>query len=238
MTLSQNQHDSLERLRLAHPPVAVAFLAAPPEGLAHIDRPLPAGCSYWKEASDGRAFYTTAADHQNCAVGAFTHGVTLSPEKAAELNSLIGTMVELRYIRSDEVPSIPHRTSPMEVAAYAPLGSATFEPDVVVFRGNARQIMLMSEAARSAGVFDAGAAMGRPACAMLPQATGTAAGVASVACIGNRVYTGLGDDELYFAVPGKALTRVLEQLRDILDANRALETFHRQRAAALGSSEN
>jgi len=35
----------------------------------------------------------------------------------------------------------------------APLDQATFAPDVIVFRGNARQIMLVSEAARRAGTF-------------------------------------------------------------------------------------
>jgi len=32
-------------------------------------------------------------DHQNCPVGAFTHGVTLAPAKAQELQSLVGLMV-------------------------------------------------------------------------------------------------------------------------------------------------
>jgi uncharacterized protein (DUF169 family) len=59
------------------------------------------------------------------------------------------------------------------------------------------------------------------------------AGVASVACIGNRVYTGLDDNELYFAVPGAAIPAVLDELQTILHANEELEKFHRQRAAAL-----
>jgi uncharacterized protein (DUF169 family) len=211
----------------------VAFLPEAPAGLPHIGRALPAGCGYWKHASEGHAFYTTPADHENCAIGAFTHGVALSPKKATELESLVGTMIQLRYLRSDEVAGIPHRGTPMQIVAYAPVAQASFEPDAVIFRGNARQIMLMSEAARAAGIFESAAAMGRPACAMIPQATAAASGVASVGCIGNRVYTDLGDDELYFAVPGKALPRVLEQLDVILTANAALETFHRERAAAL-----
>jgi uncharacterized protein (DUF169 family) len=197
---------------------------------------MPAGCSYWKHASEGHAFYTTPEDHQNCAVGAFTHGVTLSPEKAQELEGLIGTMVQLQYLRSEEVPGIPHRESPMQIVAYAPLNKAPFEPEVVIFRGNARQIMLISEAARAAAVFESAAAMGRPACAMIPQAASAGAGVASVGCIGNRVYTELGDDELYFAVPGNALARVLEQIDVMLNANAALEAFHKERAAALAHS--
>jgi uncharacterized protein (DUF169 family) len=233
MAISQKLLNSVNRLNLSRSPVAVAFLATPPTGLPRIDRPQPAACGYWKHASEGHAFYTTPQDHENCAVGAFTHGVTLSAEKAKELESLVGTMVQLQYLRMDEVPGIPRRTTPMQIAAYAPLADASFDPDTVIFRGNARQVMLVSEAARAAGVFESAAAMGRPACAMIPQTSAAASGVASVGCIGNRVYTGLGDDELYFAVPGPALPRVLEQLEVMLDANAALEKFHKERAASL-----
>jgi uncharacterized protein (DUF169 family) len=96
MSLSATLLEPLTRLRLDRAPVAVAFVGAPPADLGHIDRPMPAGCSYWKYASEGHAFYTTPEDHQNCAVGAFTHGVTLSPEKGKELEGLIGTMVQLQ----------------------------------------------------------------------------------------------------------------------------------------------
>ena len=233
MPLSPQILRSVTRLNLVRPPVAVAFLSSPPADLQRIDRPMPAGCSYWKHASEGHAFYTMPEDHGNCAVGAFTHGVTLAPDKVRELESLVGTMVQLQYLRSEEVAGIPHRDAPMHIAAYAPLSQASFDPEVVVFRGNSRQIMLISEAARAAGIFESGAAMGRPACAVIPQALSSAAGVASVGCIGNRVYTELGDDELYFAVPGTALPRVLEQLDVMLTANAALEAFHRERAAAL-----
>lgn len=230
MTVSAALLAPLTRLQLNRAPVAVAFLDTAPAGLARIDRAMPAGCSYWKHASEGHAFYTTPEDHQNCAVGAFTHGVTLSPDKQKELEGLVGTMVQLHYLRSEEVAGIPHRGSPMQIAAYAPLTEAPFDPEVVLFRGNARQIMLISEAARAAAVFESAAAMGRPACAMIPQTASSGTAVASVGCIGNRVYTELGDDELYFAVPGNALSRVLEQLDIMVNANAALEAFHKERA--------
>jgi uncharacterized protein (DUF169 family) len=226
---------SLEPLRLANAPVAVAFLPAPPPGLARMSAPLAAGCSYWKEASEGRAFYTTGEHHQNCPVGAYTHGVTLSEEKGKELQSMLGTMVELRYLTSAEIPGIPHRSEPMQVTAYAPLANTTFTPDAVIFRGNVRQIMLLSEAARAAGALDTATAMGRPACAALPQAISSTGAVTSVGCIGNRVYTGLGDDEMYLVVPGPALDNTLEQLAVIMNANAELEKFHRGRLAAMST---
>jgi uncharacterized protein (DUF169 family) len=133
----------------------------------------------------------------------------------------------------EEVPLIPHRTDALRFAVYSPLAGATFDPDAVIFRGNVRQIMLLSEAARAAGVFDTAAVMGRPACAMLPHAVSAQAGVASVGCIGNRVYTGLGDDELYITIPGEAVGGVLERLETVLTANAALEEFHANRARQL-----
>jgi hypothetical protein len=60
-------------------------------------------------------------------VGAFTHGVAVSAEQAQELQSLVGTMIELKYLRSEEVPQIPHRSEAMQFAAYAPLGAAAFD---------------------------------------------------------------------------------------------------------------
>ena len=235
MAISPALVDSLAAVGLDKAPVAVAFLAQPPQGLPRLEHPEAASCSYWRTASEGRAFYTTAADHASCPIGAFTHGVALSPEAGRELETMLGSMIELKYIRSEEIPAFPHRTEPLQVAAYAPLDRATFEPDLVVFRGTVRQIMLLTEAARAAGAFDDGQVMGRPACAMLPRAIGAETGVASVGCIGNRVYTGLGDDEMYLTIPGAKVPAVLEQLQVTLEANRQLEQFHRQRAATLGA---
>jgi uncharacterized protein (DUF169 family) len=219
----------LDGLNLQWQPVAIAFLSAPPPGLPRVEHALPAGCAYWKHASEGHRFYTTAEDHYNCTVGAFTHGVRLPEARKQELESVIGTMINLEYLESDEVASIPHREQPMQVAAYAPLADATFAPDLVVFRGNARQLMLVSEAARSAGIFGGGDILGRPACAMLPQSINTGGAVASFGCIGNRVYTGLADDEFYVTVPGAAMAKMLERLAVVLNANLQLEAFHQAR---------
>jgi uncharacterized protein (DUF169 family) len=224
---------ALDDLKLTRPPVAIAFLSSPPEGLSRIDRAAAAGCGYWKHASDGHAFYTTADDHLNCPVGAYTHGVDMPPATASELQGLVGTMIQLQYLSADEVPQIPRRTEALQIAAYAPLPEASFTPDVVVFRGNAKQIMLLTEAARAAGAFAEGTAMGRPACSAVPQALAAGSSVASVGCIGNRVYTQLADDELYLMVPGAVVEQTLAQLGPINTANVELERFHQARAAAL-----
>jgi len=216
-------------LALESAPVGIAFRSAAPSGVGRVERPGPAGCAYWKLAADGGVFYTEAADHYNCPVGSYTHGVELPAARAAELQQVVGTMVGLQYIRMEEVATLPRRTEPFGVAVYAPLGEAPVDPDVIIVRGNARQIMLVAEAARAAGIGHDGAAMGRPACAMIPEAMRSARGNTSLGCIGNRVYTGLGDAELYFTIPGSRLGDVVDKLETIVHANRELEKYHEAR---------
>ena len=74
--------------------------------------------------------------------------------------------------------------------------------------------------------------MGRPTCAVLPEAINSARTAASFGCIGNRVYTGADDTEAYFAIPGAQLGAVEERLAIIVRANEELEKVHRSRAAA------
>lgn len=222
-----------ELLGLQTPPVAVTFAAAAPAGIARVSRPGPAGCAYWKQAAEGAVFYTEAADHFNCPVGAYTHGVELPPERAKELDGVVGTMVGLQYIRMEEVGALPRRKEPFRVAIYAPLAEAPAPPDVVLVRGRARQIMLVAEAARAAGLEGDRAAMGRPACAMIPAVLDGPRGLTSLGCIGNRVYTGMGDDELYFTIPGGKVGLVVERLEAVLHANRELEKYHEARRISL-----
>jgi uncharacterized protein (DUF169 family) len=218
-------------LKLRAPPVAVKFQDSPPPGIPHIDRAAPSGCTYWKYAAEGRTFYTEAADHYNCPIGAYTHGVDLPPDKAQELQQLIATMVEVSYIDPGEVPGIPHREVPLGVVVYAPLAGATFDPDVVLVSGNARQMMLLAEAARAAGADCETTMVGRPTCAAIPEVMRSGRTASNLGCIGNRVYTELPDDELYFAIAGKQLNGVVEKLEKIVHANRELEKFHLARRA-------
>ena len=196
-----------------------------------MDTAGPSGCSYWKRAADGATFYTEASDHFGCPVGAYTHNIELPPERAKELGEVVGMMVNLGYLSSEEVPSIPRRVQRFRFAAYSPLTGAPAEPDVVLIRGNARQTMLLAEAAQAAGIGASSGITGRPTCAAIPAAINSERANASLGCIGNRVYTDLADDELYFALPGKHLAAVTKKLATIVQANRELEKYHRARAS-------
>lgn len=235
MTLEKQQKQLVDLLDLRTAPVALAFTNEPPAGVPRIAKPEPAGCAYWRRAAAGELFHTVAEDHFGCAVGAYTHGAELGPAQAAELNGLLETMVGLSYLTMAEVASIPARREKLRALTYAPLGRSPLDPDVVLVRGSPRAGMLLAEACHAAGVRNDRAPVVRPACGVVPQVMETQRSTESFGCIGNRVYTGLGDGEVWYALPGSKLDAVLEKLKTLVDANRQLEHFHRARLPAQPS---
>jgi uncharacterized protein (DUF169 family) len=212
-------------------PVSVTFCDTPPVGTPRVGQAAPAGCAYWKLAAQGQTFYTAAADHLNCPIGAYTHGAELTPEANAQLNGLIEQMVGIQYLKMEEVSGIPHRVQPLRYAVYAPLSKTEGTPDVVLVRGNAKQLMLLAEAATASGLMSPTQAMGRPACSVVAATMESGKVTTSLGCVGNRVYTDLADDEFYAAVPGASVQRVVDALETMVEANAKLEEFHRGRCA-------
>ncbi len=232
----KNQSNRIqELLGLRWPPVAIAFRPSAPAGVTRIEAASPASCGYWRMAAEGKVFYTEAPDHYSCPVGAHTHGVSLPQVVAQELQGLVQNMVGMQYITMDEVGALPRQRGTFQVAVYAPLGAMPCNADVVLVRGTVKQLMLLAEAAQAAGVAGGGATMGRPTCAVLPEAMESGRTATSFGCIGNRVYTELGDDEGYYAIPGAQVASVEARLATILEANRQLEQFHTARRSRSAS---
>ena len=215
-------------------PVAVAFLDAAPAGVEKFDGNQPSGCSFWRLAAQGRTFYTVPENHFNCAVGAYTHNIALSPEREKETEQTLKMMFDLGYVKPEEVPQIPRLAKTPKAILYSPLGEAPVEPDAVLFALKPGAAMILQEAAARAGVGTAAPALGRPTCMALPASLqhGT---ITSLGCIGNRTYTGLGEDELYVVLQGKDLARVAEALAVIYGANSALLAYARGRQEQLST---
>jgi len=222
------------RLSLGRRPIAITFLDSIPANLTRFSGVEPAGCSFWRLAAAGRTFYTVPADHFNCAVGAYTHSVQLPPERAGETDTTLGMMFTLGYVRPEEIAGIPLLPKEPAAIVFAPLGDAPIPPSVVLFTCKASAAMLLNEASIRAGANSAMPLLGRPSCMAIPAALqrGT---VSSLGCIGNRVYTNLGADELYVVVPGAKLEAVSDALEIIASANSALEEYARGRQAALST---
>jgi hypothetical protein len=155
-------------------------------------------------------------------------------ERAQETETMLGMMLNLDYVRREEVPAIPRLPKEPAAIIFAPLGDAPVVPSVVLFACRTASAMLLNEAANRAGAGSTLPLLGRPICRVLPAAMlyGT---VSSLGCIGNRVYTGLAEDELYVAVPGAKLESVSEALGIVATANTTLGEFARGRQAFLSS---
>ncbi|MGB2665103.1 MAG: DUF169 domain-containing protein [Candidatus Acidiferrum sp.] len=220
--------------KAARRPVAVTFLEQFPANVNKFEGTEPSSCSFWRLAAGGRTFYTVPDNHFNCAVGAYTHNIALSPEREKETEQTLQLMFDLGYVRPQEVPQIPRLAKPPKAILYSPLGEATAVPDVVLFAAKPAGAMLLQEAANRAGVSSGAPALGRPTCMALPASLQQGA-ITSLGCIGNRVYTGLGEDEMYIVLRGKDVVEVAEALKTIGSANAALHDYAKGRREQLST---
>lgn len=221
-------------LNLSRRPVAVTFRDEVPATVEKFSGTEPSGCSFWRLAAEGRTLSTVPSDHYNCPVGSYTHNIPLPEARANELPAILGVMTNLGYLKMEEVPGIPVLPQTPKNIVFAPLGDTPVDPDVVLFVAEARKLMLLEEAAIRAGVASKLPLLARPTCMAIPAAMAHGM-VTSAGCIGNRVYTDIGDGELYAAIPGRALEQIARELETVASANLALAQFHHQRRQQLST---
>ncbi len=222
-------------LDLKQRPVAVAFRAEVPKNTEQFSGSEPSGCSFWRLAGEGRTLATVPSDHYNCPIGSYTHNIPLPENRANELPAILGTMTSLGYLKMEEVPGIPVLPETPKNIVFAPLGDTPVDPDVVLIAAAAGKLMLLEEAAIRAGFAPKLPLLARPTCMAIPAAMAHGM-VTSAGCIGNRVYTDIGDDELYAAIPGHALESIAQELETVAAANVALERYHRDRRHQLSTA--
>ena len=222
-------------VKLERRPVAVTYLERAPDGVKQFEGSEPSGCSFWRLAADGKTFYTVPEDHFNCAVGAYTHNIALSPEREQETGITLKMMFDLGYVKPEEVSQIPRLSKTPAVVVYSPLGEAPVAPDVVLFACRPRSAMLLNEAANRAGVASGVPALGRPTCMALPASLQHGA-IFSLGCIGNRVYTDLSEDQMYFVVRGQDLQAIAGALEVVNSANAVLSDYAMGRRQKLSTA--
>jgi len=212
-------------------PVAITYLDAPPQGMTKFGGSAPSSCSFWKLAAEGQSFYTEAADQANCPIGAYTNNV-LMPDRMPELEQTLSLMAGIGYVRMEEIPGVFHMDKAPAAIAYAPLGETMLEPSVVLAVGKPGGVMMLAEAATRAGTMSSLPLLGRPTCMAVPAAMAEGT-VVSSGCVGNRVYTDIGDDELYVVMRGADLNRIVQEIETIISANQTLTDYHRERRRTL-----
>ncbi len=199
---------------------------------------VPAGCRFWEDAGAG-AFATTAADHNHCAIGVYTHNLQPSPEQQTDLMDALKVFGDLGYVRPEDLPLIP-------VSAGAAAGMSSIlrwpmlrlPPDVVLLFVDASQTLILSEATQQVE-HQIPPAMGRPACAVVPQVMNTGRAALSLGCCGARAYLDvLPDDVALFAIPGGKLKAYAERIAALADANAVLTQFHHLRRQQIEAGQS
>jgi len=229
-----------ESLHLTRPPVGIALVDTVPHGVRRFLGQAPSGCSFWtiaQSAAAGRsAFYTLPRDHFGCPVGSYTHNLEMDATAQKELEDTLALMVEIGYLRREEVPGIPRWPSHPTAIVYARLGDMPVAPDAVIVAARAAAAMLLGEASRAAGRSSGLPALPRPTCMAIPAASAQGTTL-SLGCIGNRVYTDLDDGEIYAFLRGADVSAVAEALAASVRANQQLTAYHRERKPRLTQAD-
>jgi uncharacterized protein (DUF169 family) len=225
-----------ESLGLGLPPIAVSLTDTVPAGVPSVTEAAAAGCAFWERAAKG-PFFTSAADHALCSIGIHTHNLSgAPPSQASELKLTLKVLNDLDYVRDEEVAAIPVLQRSVKHVVYAPLSDAPIAPDVVVLFAHARHSLVITEAVQQV---EAGLppAMGRPACAMIPQVANSGRAAMSLGCCGARAYLdALTDETALWALPGASINAYADRIVALASANATLAKFHglRREAVAQG----
>jgi len=236
-TYRQVAQSLTDALHLTQPPVAVCLSEKVPPGVEAWAGHSPAGCRFWQEAG-ARVFATSASDHSLCSIGLYTHNLEMSSAAATDLGDALKVFGDLTYVRAEDVPAIPVLASKPKYVIYGPLAQIPVDPDVVLLFVRPDQTLIVSEASQqSEGGLPP--AMGRPACAVIPQAKNSGRSALSLGCCGARAYLDvLNDDVALYAVPATAIEAFTERVVALAKANGILSRFHqlRRRDVEAGKS--
>ena len=221
-------------LDLQHSAVALCFTETIPPGLGAHNGRVAAGCRFWQDAATN-AFATSAIDHSMCSIGVYTHNLPSSAAATVDLRDALKVFGDLDYVRAQDVAAIPVLKIQPAYVVYSPLDQTPLPPDVVVLFVNARQTLILSEATQQ--VEDQNPpAMGRPACAVIPQVMNTGRAALSLGCCGARAYLDvLTDDVAVFAIPGAKLEAYTRRIEVLAKANGVLSKFHNIRRNVIAA---
>jgi uncharacterized protein (DUF169 family) len=226
-----------ESLRLTQPPVAISFTDYRPAGVATWSGHSPAGCRFWQEAGS-RVFATSAGDHDLCSIGLHTHNLEMTPAAARDLGEALKIFAQLTYVRDEDVAAIPVLAARPKYVVYGPLAEIPTTPDVVLLFVEADQTLILCEASQQ---LEGGLppAMGRPACAVVPQASNTGRSALSLGCCGARAYLDILTPGLaLYAIPGAVLATFAERIEGLSKANAILTRFHQIRRTSVEAGSN
>ncbi|HSS24311.1 MAG TPA: hypothetical protein VLL82_07890, partial [Mycobacterium sp.] len=177
-------------------------------------KPQPAGCCFWEPAQQQR-LDTVAADHANCSVGSYTHG--LIPLEQAATGEDTAALMGSGWVGEADLKAaaaLPFRPSSI---TYQPLAEAE-NPDVALAKLSPTALMTLLGAVPELILAR------KPQCVIVPLAHAGQVAV-SPGCAVSRTRTNLPDDELTCAIPACDLESIIGRLEVSTAADRAVSEF-------------
>ena len=214
------------RLALDSPPVAIAFVDRPPDGIEQFDGSVPSSCTFWRRAETG-VFYADAEAHRGCPIGAMVMGFPVEGSLHDDLMATVTRMVESFYLGPDEPQRLPAVTKPKSGIVYGPLRDFPVEPDLVLLWLTPAQAMLFAEAAGTVSWTNLdNEVFGRPACAALPIALEASRAALSLGCKGMRTFTEISEDRMLAVLPGGEAIMFCDSLDRTAEANETMLDYY------------
>ena len=221
----QDESESLTSLLgLVHEPIAITFHTSGVAPAPSFDAPMSAptedgrsgrveaSCVFWMHGHD-RTFTTAAADHGNCSVGQYTHGLVEATDILERHD--VGTLIDVGWVTLEAFNDVAALERRPTAITYGPLRDSERVPDAVLLRLSPKQMMKLGDAVDVEF-------SGKPQCQILPRAIDGNTIAASMGCALSRARTGMGDEELTCAIPGGRLAEVIEALAPVDAADQAV----------------
>jgi uncharacterized protein (DUF169 family) len=177
---------------------------------------------FWVHGAD-RVFATLAEDHGNCSVGGVTHGL-LQPDDVTGRED-VAALVGAGWVGPDVLGQLPRVSHRPHSVVYAPLGETPVDPDVVLLRVNARQLMVLSDALPGLSI------EGKPQCHIVALAKERGIPAASVGCALSRQRTGMRPEEMTCALPAADLASIVAAIEATAAIDATVARYAAQDAA-------
>jgi hypothetical protein len=149
---------------------------------------------------------TITLAHYTCPIGSYRDNISLPLERAKKLDETLNLLVQIGYLRMEEVLGIPRLAQAPGAVIFAPLAT------LLLIRTRCSWLLPFPRSCCSRRQLSAQTVPRRFPCRedrrawRSPQRWRTAQWSAQGA-VGNRVYSDLGKGELYGVIPGKDLER-------------------------------
>jgi len=209
------------------PPVAMAFVEDPPQGIELMEEEVPSFCTFWRMA-EKKVFYAPANRHYNCPIGAMILGIEMPKEVQEQLGGLVKKMCECSYLSEEEPANIPTLSQKLSGVVYGPLKDFPMDPQLILMWLKPSQAMIYNEVlgcCKWSGSMES-MALGRPACAVIPSTLNNSSSGMSLGCTGMRTFTEVSDEQILITLNGKEIDSFLTNLATTVSANKEMEEFY------------